>query len=52
MFEMEKQKNHEIVELDDQFQKSQSLSNDTMESQKSQIIFLDGEIEKLKDTII
>ncbi|KAM3140370.1 hypothetical protein pb186bvf_007530 [Paramecium bursaria] len=51
-YEIERQKNAEIVELDDQFQKAQALANDTMDQQKMQIIFLEGEIEKLKDLIV
>ncbi|CAD8157566.1 unnamed protein product [Paramecium octaurelia] len=50
-FEQEKQKNNEINELDDQFQKSTSLLNENIDQQKLQILFLEGEIEKLKEML-
>ncbi|CAD8075723.1 unnamed protein product [Paramecium primaurelia] len=50
-FEQEKQKNNEINELDDQFQKSTSLLNENIDQQKLQILFLEGEIERLKEML-
>ncbi|CAK66170.1 unnamed protein product (macronuclear) [Paramecium tetraurelia] len=50
-FEQEKQKNNEINELDDQFQKSTALLNENIDQQKLQILFLEGEIERLKEML-